>query len=247
VHSYGGVVFHDVLNQGFARKAVEKGADGRILVAAGAGGHAGTTSPFAFVEETRQWFTGPIALSGSIATGQAILAAEAIGADFAYIGSAFIATTEANAASDYKQAIVGCNSNDIVYPNLFTGVHGNNLRPSIAASGLDPENLPESDPSSMNFGSGGKHGQESLEGYLGIRTGHRRNPADHASWRIRRSPRAGIFVNEGAACGIAPRTTAGAVQGCVEKMARSEADSRPSSSALERYLFEIESTQSGAS
>jgi nitronate monooxygenase len=145
VHSYGGVVFHDVMNQGFARKVVEKGADGLILVAAGAGGHAGTISPFAFVQETRQWFDGPIALSGSIATGQAILGAEAIGADFAYIGSAFIATTEANAPSDYKQAVVDYNS----------GVHGNYLRPSIAASGLDPDNLPESDPSTMNFGSGG--------------------------------------------------------------------------------------------
>lgn len=155
VHSYGGIVFHDVINQRFARKAVEKGADGLILVAAGAGGHAGTTSPFAFVQETRQWFDGPIALSGSIATGQAILAAEAMGADFAYIGSAFIATTEANAEAGYKQAIVDCNSNDIVYSNLFTGVHGNYLRPSIAASGLDPDNLPESDPSTMNFGSGG--------------------------------------------------------------------------------------------
>jgi nitronate monooxygenase len=155
VHSYGGIVFHDVINQAFARKAVEKGADGLILVAAGAGGHAGTTSPFAFVQETRQWFRGPIALSGAIATGQAILAAEAMGADFGYIGSAFIATEEANAVPHYKQAIVEGNSNDIVYSNLFTGVHGNYLRPSIAASGLDPDNLPPSDPSKMDFGSGG--------------------------------------------------------------------------------------------
>jgi nitronate monooxygenase len=155
VHSYGGIVFHDVINQTFARKAVEKGADGLILVAAGAGGHAGTTSPFAFVQETRQWFRGPIALSGAIATGQAILAAEAMGADFGYIGSAFIATEEANAVPHYKQAIVEGNSNDIVYSNLFTGVHGNYLRPSIAASGLDPDNLPQSDPSKMDFGSGG--------------------------------------------------------------------------------------------
>jgi nitronate monooxygenase len=155
VHSYGGIVFHDVINQAFARKAVEKGADGLILVAAGAGGHAGTTSPFAFVQETRQWFDGPIALSGAIATGRAVLAAEAMGADFAYIGSAFIATTEANADLGYKQAIVDGNSNDIVYSNLFTGVHGNYLRPSIAASGLDPDNLPQSDPSKMNFGTGG--------------------------------------------------------------------------------------------
>ncbi len=155
VHSYGGVVFHDVINQTFAHKAVEKGADGLILVAAGAGGHAGMTSPFAFVQETRQWFDGPIALSGAIATGQAVLAAEAMGADFGYIGSAFIATTEANADPGYKQAIVDGYSNDIVYSNLFTGVHGNYLRPSIAASGLDPDNLPESDPTKMNFGSGG--------------------------------------------------------------------------------------------
>jgi nitronate monooxygenase len=155
VHSYGGVVFHDVINQTFAHKAVEKGADGLILVAAGAGGHAGMTSPFAFVQETRQWFDGPIALSGAIATGQAVLAAEAMGADFGYIGSAFIATTEANADPGYKQAIVDGYSNDIVYSNLFTGVHGNYLRPSIVASGLDPDNLPESDPTKMNFGSGG--------------------------------------------------------------------------------------------
>lgn len=154
-HSYGGVVFHDVINQTFAHKAVEKGADGLILVAAGAGGHAGMTSPFAFVQETRQWFDGPIALSGAIATGQAVLAAEAMGADFGYIGSAFIATTEANADAGYKQAIVDGYSNDIVYSNLFTGVHGNYLRPSIVASGLDPDNLPESDPTKMNFGSGG--------------------------------------------------------------------------------------------
>jgi nitronate monooxygenase len=155
VHSYGGLVFHDVINQTFAHKAIDKGADGLILVAAGAGGHAGTTSPFAFVQETRQWFDGPIALSGAIATGQAVLAAEAMGADFGYIGSAFIATTEANANPGYKQAIVDGYSNDIVYSNLFTGVHGNYLRPSIVASGLDPDNLPESDPTKMNFGSSG--------------------------------------------------------------------------------------------
>jgi nitronate monooxygenase len=155
VHSYGGIVFHDVINQTFAHKAIEKGADGLILVAAGAGGHAGTTSPFAFVQETRAWFDGPIALSGAIATGHAVLAAEAMGADFGYIGSAFIATTEANAKPGYKQAIVEGSSNDIVYSNLFTGVHGNYLRPSIEASGLDPDNLPESDATKMNFGSGG--------------------------------------------------------------------------------------------
>ena len=155
VHSYGGIVLHDVINQTFARKAVEKGADGLILVASGAGGHAGTISPFAFVQETREWFDGPIALSGSIAHGGAVLAAQAMGADFAYIGSAFIATKEANATDIHKQAIVDGEAKDIVYTNLFTGVHGNYLRPSIVAAGLDPENLPQSDPSKMSFGSGG--------------------------------------------------------------------------------------------
>ncbi len=167
VHSYGGMVFHDVINQTFAHKAIEKGADGLILVAAGAGGHAGTTSPFAFVQETRQWFDGPIALSGAIATGHAVLAAEAMGADYGYIGSAFIATTEANANPGYKQAIVDGYSNDIVYSNLFTGVHGNYLRPSIVASGLDPDNLPESDPTKMNFGSGGNMGKKAWKDIWG--------------------------------------------------------------------------------
>jgi nitronate monooxygenase len=151
-HSYGGVVLHDVINNKHAHKAIEKGADGLIAVAAGAGGHAGVKSPFALVQEIRQWFDGPIALSGSISTGDAVLAAQACGADFAYIGSAFIATDEARAADDYKQAIVDSNSDDIVYSNLFTGVHGNYLAPSIRAAGLDPANLPESDPSKMNFG-----------------------------------------------------------------------------------------------
>ena len=155
IHSYGGMVLHDVINQKFAHKAIEKGADGLILVASGAGGHAGVQSPFALVQETREWFKGPIALSGSIATGEAVLAAEAMGADFGYIGSAFIATREANAAEGYKQAIVDANAQDIVYTNLFTGVHGNYLRPSIVNAGLDPDNLPESDPSKMQFGSGG--------------------------------------------------------------------------------------------
>ena len=153
VHGYGGVVLHDIINNGFARKAIEKGADGLIAVAAGAGGHAGVKSPFALVQEIRQWFDGPVALSGSIATGGAILAAQAMGADFAYIGSAFIATHEARAAEAYKQMIVEGSSDDIVYSNLFTGVHGNYLKPSIRAAGLDPENLPESDPSKMSFGS----------------------------------------------------------------------------------------------
>jgi nitronate monooxygenase len=152
VHSYGGVVLHDVINNTFARKAVEKGADGLIAVAAGAGGHAGTTSPFALIQEIREWFDGPLALSGSIATGRAVLAAQAMGADFAYIGSAFIATEEARAVEGYKQMIVDSSSQDIVYSNLFTGVHGNYLRGSIVNAGLDPANLAQSDASKMNFG-----------------------------------------------------------------------------------------------
>jgi nitronate monooxygenase len=151
-HSHGGVVLHDIINNTFARKAIEKGADGLIAVAAGAGGHAGVKSPFALIQEIRQWFNGPVALSGSIASGGAVLAAQAMGADFAYIGSAFIATAEARASDEYKQAIVDCNSDDIVLTNLFTGVHGNYLAPSIRKAGLDPANLPESDPSKMNFG-----------------------------------------------------------------------------------------------
>lgn len=155
VHGWGGVVLHDVINSGFARKAIEKGADGLIPVAAGAGGHAGRLSPFAIIQELREWFDGPIALSGSIASGAAILAAQAMGADLAYIGSAFIATREANAMEGYKQMIVEHGGEDIVYTNLFTGVHGNYLRPSIVRAGLDPDDLPEADPSKMNFGSGG--------------------------------------------------------------------------------------------
>ena len=155
IHSYGGITLHDVITNRFARKAVEKGADGLILVAACAGGHAGTLSPFALTQEVREWFDGPVALSGSIANGRAILAAQAMGADVAYIGSAFIATQEANAPEGYKQMIVDSVADDIVYSNLFTGVHGNYLKPSIAAAGLDPDNLPVSDPSKMNFGSGG--------------------------------------------------------------------------------------------
>ena len=151
-HSYGGVVLHDVINNKHAHKAIEKGADGLIAVAAGAGGHAGLKSPFALIQEIRQWFDGPLALSGSIATGDAVLAAQAMGADFAYIGSAFIATDEARAAEAYKQSIVDSDSDDIVYSNLFTGVHGNYLAPSIRNAGMDPTNLPESDPSTMNFG-----------------------------------------------------------------------------------------------
>ncbi|MDA9424932.1 MULTISPECIES: NAD(P)H-dependent flavin oxidoreductase [Bradyrhizobium] len=153
VHGWGGIVFHDVINQKFAHKAIEKGADGLILVAAGAGGHAGTISPLAFVAETRTWFDGPIALSGAIGNGKAIRAARILGADFAYIGSAFIATKEANAVEKYKEMIAGSSADDIVYSNLFTGVHGNYLKPSILAAGMDPDNLPTSDPSKMNFGT----------------------------------------------------------------------------------------------
>jgi nitronate monooxygenase len=154
VHGWGGIVLHDIINNFFAKKAIEKGADGLIAVAAGAGGHAGVKSPFALVQEIREWFDGPLALSGSIATGDAVLASLAMGADFAYIGSAFIATQEARAAEAYKQCIVESNSDDIVYSNLFTGVHGNYLKPSIRAAGMDPDNLPESDPSKMDFGGG---------------------------------------------------------------------------------------------
>jgi nitronate monooxygenase len=155
VHSYGGITLHDIINNRFAKKAVEKGADGLIAVASGAGGHAGTQSPFALIQEIREWFEGPLILSGAIATGDAVLAAQAMGADLGYIGSAFIATDEANAEQGYKQAIVDCGADDIVYSNLFTGVHGNYLRPSIESAGLDPDNLPVSDPTQMNFGSGG--------------------------------------------------------------------------------------------
>jgi nitronate monooxygenase len=155
VHAWGGIVLHDVINVVHAKKALDKGADGLIAVCAGAGGHAGTTSPFALVEEIRRFFDGPLALSGAIATGRGVLAAQAMGADIAYIGSAFIATTEANAVDPYKQAIVESNAADIVYTNLFTGVHGNYLRSSITRAGLDPDNLPVSDPSKMNFGGSG--------------------------------------------------------------------------------------------
>ena len=153
IHSYGGIVLHDIINNAFAHKAIEKGADGLIAVAAGAGGHAGTLSPFALIQEIRSWFDGPLALSGSIANGGAVLAAQAMGADLAYIGSAFIATQEANAAEAYKQMIVNSGADDIVYTNLITGVHGNYLKGSLVNSGLDPENLPTSDKSAMNFGS----------------------------------------------------------------------------------------------
>ena len=155
VHSYGGIVLHDIINNTFAKKAIDKGADGLIAVAAGAGGHAGMISPIALVQDIREWFSGPLALSGAIATGRAVLAAQAMGADLGYIGSAFIATKEANADERYKQAIIDGSASDIVYTNLFTGVHGNYLKPSIVGAGLDPDNLPVSDPSKMNFASGG--------------------------------------------------------------------------------------------
>ena len=164
VHGWGGVVLHDIINNKFAHKAIEKGADGLVAVAAGAGGHAGVKSPFALVQEIRQWFDGPIALSGAIASGDAVLAALAMGADFAYIGSAFIATTEARASEAYKQAIVDGDSDDIVYSSLFTGVHGNYLAPSIRAAGMDPDNLPESDPSKMNFGGEAKKAWKDIWG-----------------------------------------------------------------------------------
>lgn len=154
VHAWGGITLHDVIDDRYAHKAIEKGADGLIAVAAGAGGHAGRLSPFALIQEIRAWFTGPLALSGAIATGDAILAAQAMGADFAYIGSPFIATEEANAVDAYKQGIVAGRASDIVYSNLFTGVHGNYLRQSIEAAGLDPDNLPEGDLKTMDFGGG---------------------------------------------------------------------------------------------
>ena len=163
-HSYGGVVLHDIINNRFAHKAIEKGADGLIAVAAGAGGHAGIKSPFALVQEIRRWFDGPLALSGAIATGDAVLAAQAMGADFAYIGSAFIATEEARASDAYKQAIVDGDSDDIVYSNLFTGVHGNYLAPSIRAAGMNPDQLPASDPSTMNFGGDAKKAWKDIWG-----------------------------------------------------------------------------------
>ncbi|EAP91398.1 hypothetical protein OA2633_04451 [Oceanicaulis sp. HTCC2633] len=155
VHGWGGETMHDIINIKFAHKALEKGADGLIPVCAGAGGHAGTLSPFGLVSEIREFFDGPIALSGSISTGAGVLGAQALGADYAYIGSAFIATEEARASEAYKQSIVDSTAEDIIYSNLFTGVHGNYLRKSIEDAGLDPNNLPESDPSAMNFGSGG--------------------------------------------------------------------------------------------
>ena len=171
VHGWGGMVMHDVINNRFAHKAIEKGADGLIAVAAGAGGHAGQLSPFALMQEIRSWFDGPLALSGSIASGPSVLAAEAMGADLAYIGSLFIATQEANADAAYKQMSVDSNASDIVYSNLFTGVHGNYLAPSIIKAGMDPANLPESDPSAMNFGSGGNSDKKAWKDIWGCGQG----------------------------------------------------------------------------
>jgi len=166
IHAWGGVVLHDVISNVFAHKAIEKGADGLIAVAAGAGGHASVKSPFAMIQEIRAWFDGPLALSGSMASGGAILAAQAMGADFAYIGSAFIATEEARAVEGYKQMITECNSDDIVYSNFYTGVHGNYLKGSIRNAGMDPDNLPDSDPSKMNFSSG--EGESSAKAWKDI-------------------------------------------------------------------------------
>ena len=187
VHAWGGVVLHDIINNFFARKAIEKGADGLIAVAAGAGGHAGVKSPFALIQEIREWFDGPLALSGAIANGGAVLAAQAMGADFAYIGSAFIATEEARAIDGYKQAIVECSSDDIVYSSLFTGVHGNYLKPSIRAAGLDPDNLPESDPSKMNFGGASTKAWKDIWGCgQGIGAVHEVLPAAELIGRLKR-------------------------------------------------------------
>lgn len=171
IQSYGGIVLHDIINIVFAHKALEKGADGLIAVCAGAGGHAGTLSPFALIQEIREFFDGPLALSGSIATGGAVAAAQAMGADLAYIGSAFISCDEANADERYKDMIVDSKAGDIVYSNLFTGVHGNYLAPSVAAAGLDPNDLPESDPSKMNFGSGGNQASKAWKDIWGCGQG----------------------------------------------------------------------------
>lgn len=171
VRSWGGISFHDVINDMFAHKAIEKGADGLIPVATGAGGHAGTLSPFALMQEIRSWFDGPVALSGAIAHGRSVLAARALGADLAYVGSAFIAAEESRAEADYKQGIVDGHASDIIYTNLFTGVHGNYLRQSIVAAGLDPDNLPQSDPSAMNFGSGGSEAKKAWRDIWGCGQG----------------------------------------------------------------------------
>ena len=170
-HSYGGLVFHDVINVKHAKKAAEQGVDGLILVCSGAGGHAGTLSPFALVREVKEWFDGTILLSGSIADGHSIAGAQAMGADLAYMGTRFIATAEANAEPEYKESLIKYAAEDIIYSNLFTGVHGNYLAPSVAAAGLDPNNLPEADKSKMNFGSGGNMKQKAWKDIWGAGQG----------------------------------------------------------------------------
>lgn len=187
IHSYGGLIFHDVTNMRHARKAVEEGVDGLILVCAGAGGHAGTLSPFALTSEVRQFFDGTIILGGSIANGYSILGAIAAGADLAYMGTRFIATKEANADPNYKQMLIDSAADDIVYSNLFTGVHGNYLKPSIEKAGLDPSDLPESDPSKMNFGSGGNTKAKAWKDIWGSGQG---------IGSIRQAPAAGDLVAE---------------------------------------------------
>ena len=204
VHSYGGVVMHDVITDKYARKAIEKGADGLIPVAAGAGGHAGTLSPFALVEEIRQWFDGPLALSGAIATGRGVLAARAIGADFAYIGSAFIATKEANAAEGYKRMIAESRADDIVYTNLFTGVHGNYLRPSSRGSGprsREPAAAFRSVQDEFRFRR--EYEIESVEGHLGLRTGHRSGRRSASCRGFHRAAQTRIRRGEAGHCGVA--------------------------------------------
>jgi nitronate monooxygenase len=185
VHAYGGVVLHDVINNAFARKAIEKGADGLIAVAAGAGGHAGTRSPFALVQEIREWFAGPLALSGSIATGRGVLAALTMGADFAYVGSAFIATTEARASDAYKQAIVDGSSDDIVYSDFFTGIPGNYLKASVRAAGMDPDHLPAATPASGGIGGALKAWKDIWGSGQGIGAVHQVVPVAELVARLR--------------------------------------------------------------
>ena len=199
VHSWGGITLHDVIDDRFARKAIEKGADGIIAVAAGAGGHAGRWSPFALVQEIRQWFDGPLVLSGSIASGGSVLAAQAAGADLAYVGSPFIATEEANAADAYKQSIVDSGAADIVYSDLFTGVHGNYLRSSIVNAGLDPDKLDAGNLDTMKFGSGGSSQSQGVEGHLGLGPGDRRRRSGTARGGIYRPSGRAICGGEGAA------------------------------------------------
>ena len=190
IHSYGGIVLHDVINNRHANSAIRKGADGLIAVAAGAGGHAGPLSPFALVQEIREWFGGPLLLSGAIANGRSILAAQAMGADMAYIGSPFIATPEARAVDGYKQMIVDSEAKDIVYSNYFTGIHGNYLKPSIAQSGMDPDHLPEADPSKMDFDKASQPGAKAWKDIWGSGQGigavKEIAPVADLVWRLKR-------------------------------------------------------------